>query len=80
LAQPEIPERSLAPAPLPPAAFPQLKLQGIYYRKNNPAAVIDGKTLYRGDRLKGGRIVAISPQSVTLEFDGQRVTLGVGKE
>ena len=66
----------------PPAApgTPPLKLQGIYYRKDRPSAIIEGRTLWRGDTIKGGRVIAIDQQSVTLDFDGERVVLSVRKQ
>ncbi|MBI3414584.1 MAG: general secretion pathway protein GspB [Verrucomicrobia bacterium] len=53
------------------AAFPTLKLQGIYYRLNNPSVLINGRTLFIGDRIEGARIVKIERQNVTVEFSGQ---------
>lgn len=57
---------------LPPAATPpELKLQGIFYRINNPTALINGKTLGVGEKIDGARVVKISPEQVTVERNGQ---------
>lgn len=55
--------------------FPNLKLQGIYYRLNNPSVLINGRTLFVGDRIEGARVVKIERQSVTLEVNGQQKVL-----
>ncbi|MEO8426026.1 MAG: hypothetical protein ABI651_02830 [Verrucomicrobiota bacterium] len=54
-----------------PASFPKLKLQGIYFRRTNPSVLINGRTLFVGDRVDGARVVAVDRQSVTMEFSGQ---------
>lgn len=68
---------ALAPRPTAPPSvtFPALKLQGIFYRSNNPSAMINSKTVFRGDTLEGVRVVTITRSSVTLEFAGQTKVL-----
>ncbi len=51
-------------------AAPTYKLQGIFYTASNPSAVIDGKTLSRGDTIRGAKVIAIERGSVALEVDG----------
>lgn len=48
---------SLKPAPL--------KLQGIFFNPKNPSAVVNGKTVYLGERVGGFFVLAMSPSSVT---------------
>ncbi|KAB2646130.1 MAG: hypothetical protein DVB33_10115 [Verrucomicrobia bacterium] len=48
---------ALKPAPL--------KLQGIFFNPKNPSAVVNGKTVYLGERTGGFFVLAISPTSVT---------------
>ncbi len=56
----------------PPASpFANLKLQGIFYRPNKPAVVINSKTLYPGDKVGNVKVVAITRESVLLESNGQ---------
>ena len=52
-----------APAPPKPAA---LRLQGILYNPHHPSAMVNGKTLFVGDRLGDLRVVAIARNGVTL--------------
>lgn len=51
-------------------AAPAFKLQGIFYRPNNPSAVVNNKTVFLGDSVGSSRVKAIDRQSVTLERDG----------
>lgn len=48
---------ALKPAPL--------KLQGIFFNPKNPSAVVNGKTVYLGERVAGFFVLAMSPTSVT---------------
>lgn len=60
-----------APPPEPrPVQFPELKLQGIIYRQNEPAAIINAETYYVGDRVSGAQVVAITRHSVELRMAG----------
>jgi hypothetical protein len=44
---------------------PALKLQGIFFSPSHPSAVVNGKTVYLGDRVNGFRLVAVSPVAAT---------------
>jgi hypothetical protein len=57
--------------PAPAVAFPQVRLQGIFYRPANPAALINAKTVGIGDRIGNATVVAIDRSSVTLECGAQ---------
>lgn len=48
--------------PLKPAL---LKLQGIFFNPRNPSAVVNGRTVYLGERVAGFFVLAMSPTSVT---------------
>ena len=54
-----------------PSAPPPLKLQGIFYTRKNPSAVINGKIRHVGDRIGDAKLVAIAPESVTVEVAGK---------
>lgn len=58
-----------------PATGPTFRLQGIFYRNANPSAMVNGKSVFVGDRVSGARVRAIERDNVTLEFDGQLKTL-----
>ncbi|SRR5258706_5466500 len=71
------PNAPVAAAANPPAlpvlgtnGLPPLKVQGIFYRAKNPAAVINAKTVFVGDRVSDAKIIAITKDSVTVEFKG----------
>jgi hypothetical protein len=69
---------SAATEPVPePAARSQLtfKLQGIFYRPANPAAVVNAKTVFIGDTVNEAKVTSIDRQSVTLVYDGQTKVL-----
>jgi hypothetical protein len=59
----------------PKLPFPELRVQGIYYRKKNPAVLVGGRTLFLGDKIEGVTVIRIEPQSVTFEFSGQTNTV-----
>jgi hypothetical protein len=42
-----------------------LKLQGIFFNPKNPSAVVNGRTVYLGERVAGFFVLAMSPSSVT---------------
>jgi hypothetical protein len=50
------------PKPQPPS----YKLQAIFYRTDNPAAVINGRQLFIGDHVGEAYVVSIEPDSVAL--------------
>ena len=45
------------------------------FRPKNPAAVINTKTVFVGDQVSNARVVAITTDSVTVEFNGNRKVL-----
>ena len=60
------------PVTTPPVeTFPQVTLQGIFYSKNAPSAILNGKTLLVGGSVKGARVTKIEQDSVTLEWKGE---------
>jgi len=57
------------PSVVEPAQPPEPKLQGIFFNPRNPSAVVNGKTVYVGDKVNGLRVFVITPQAVTLGND-----------
>jgi hypothetical protein len=52
---------------VPAAPLPlTYKLQSLFYRAKNPSAVINGKTLFIGDRVAEAHVVAIDKDSATI--------------
>ncbi len=54
-----------------PGARPPLKLQGIFYRNPNPAAIVNGQQIFVGDHVGQARVLAIDRQRVTFELPGE---------
>lgn len=71
--------RPALPAPAPPPLvtntpkreFPALKLQGVVCRGSNSLASISGLVVGLGEEVAGARVVAIDPNRVLLEFEGE---------
>jgi hypothetical protein len=53
-------------------------LQGIVYSKR-PSAVINGKTLFVGDRIREFRVVAITPDTAILSGAGRTNVLSLSE-
>ncbi|MDB6109545.1 MAG: hypothetical protein JWR69_1295 [Pedosphaera sp.] len=62
--EPAVTNAVAAPEPKPQA--PTYKLQSIFYRPKSPSAVINGKTLFIGDRVGSARLVSIERDSAAL--------------
>ena len=72
---PEPPTKTAAAAAAP--AWPDLKLQGIFYRLQNPTARLNGQNVSANQVIDGAKVVAIERDSVTLEFNGETKTLSM---
>ncbi len=55
--------------------FPSLRLQGIFYRARNPSVMLNSKTVSVGDKVAGAKVVAITRDSVTLQWNGETKVL-----
>jgi hypothetical protein len=53
-----------------------LALQAVSERDGQPVAILNGQLVRVGDVLAGARILRIAPDSVEIERDGRRVTIG----
>ncbi|MEW6303340.1 MAG: hypothetical protein AB1705_07715 [Verrucomicrobiota bacterium] len=81
-ATPAVAAPSTPPAPVPPAEppkpeFPTLKVQGIFYSKTRPTALINGKPVFIGDKVDGAKIIRIERDTVTVEFEGITKMVGM---
>ena len=54
-------------AAVPPPPPPEPKLQGILFDPKRPCAIVDGATVFVGDRVGEFRVTAISKDKVTLK-------------
>ena len=57
-------------APEPPPAKPPPKLQGIVFNPRRPSALIDGKTLFIGDRFGEFTLIKLTANTATLAGKG----------
>ena len=65
------------PMPLNPPYAP--RLQGIFYSPTAATAILDGKTVSRGDHFEQYRVTEITKYTVTLvDADGKAIKLGMG--
>jgi len=81
---PSNPLADTAPPPkattAPAAPAPSLpKLQGIAYRPDQPAALLDGKTVFVGSKSGEYRVVAIEPQRVIVVQAGRTNILSLAE-
>lgn len=59
-------------------SHPPLRLQGISFNPTRPSAILNGNTLFVGEKAAGWTVTAISSQTVTLQDDsGQTNTLSL---
>lgn len=66
-----------APPPASPGGFENLKLQGIFFSKSNPSAIINNRTLTLGEEIGGAKLLSISPKTVILEYRGEKKALSL---
>jgi len=64
-----------APVEPPKPAFPPVRLQGIFYRPRRPSVMINSKTVAVGDKLGSVKVLAITRDSVTLQWNGETKVL-----
>jgi len=70
-------DSSTQPAAQPQLIFPELKLQGIFFAKSNPSAIVNGILIHKNDLISGVRVMEIKPGSVTIEYQHQKKTLSL---
>jgi hypothetical protein len=54
----------------------QMRVQGIIFNRN-PSAIINGKTVFVGDSVRGARVVAIARDAVTLQEAEEKIVLAL---
>jgi hypothetical protein len=55
--------------------FPTVKLQGLIWDPKRPSVVINGKSLFVGEKVDRVKVTAIDEESVTLIWNGQQRVL-----
>jgi hypothetical protein len=73
---PQVTPTNAPPPTLAPQekAWPSFRLNGIIYTVTRPVAIMNGQTVYVGDRVSGATVVDIDRTQVTLQINGQRKT------
>jgi hypothetical protein len=56
----------------PPNPLDLVKIQGVFYRRTNPVAIINNQSLTVGDSIGGLSVTAIGPSNVILSFEGKQ--------
>jgi hypothetical protein len=67
------PTNAVAAAPAP--VFPTLKLQGVIWNPRRPSAVINGKSLFVGEKVERAVLTAIEQDSVKVTWNGEERVL-----
>lgn len=60
-----------SPLKILPIQFPEIKINGIFYQKIKPSAIINGKPAFIGDEIDGVKVISIEPESVTVQYKGE---------
>ena len=50
--------------------FPEVRMQGVFFRANRPVVLLEGQPFELGDMVGDAKITAIDRSSVTLTLDG----------
>lgn len=66
-----------SPEVVVPSKPPAPKLQGILFAAIRPCAIVNGRTVYVGDRINDFRVVAVSKDSVTLKGGKETTVLSL---
>jgi protein disulfide-isomerase len=86
LAAPDHPTAIAPTAPMqPPAARPRApgdepKLQAILYSATHSCVMLDGKTCEEGDTMHGMRVVKITRDKVTVEYQGKTKVINMREQ
>lgn len=59
---------------------PELKLQGILFASTGPCAIVNGRTVYTGDRVNDFRVTIISRDSITLRSETETRVLSLNPQ
>ena len=60
---------------LGPVPEPNLKLKAIFFNPRNPSAIINTKSVFKGDRVEGGRVKDIDRDRVLVDWHGREIEL-----
>jgi len=66
--------------PPSPAVWPELRVQAVFYRLNNPSVRINGRTLYLNQEIDGARVVSVQRDGAELSYRGDTKTIKIGQK
>lgn len=69
------PTNTAATAAASVTTFPNLKLQGVIWDPKRPSVVINGKSLFKGEKVERAEVTEITVDSVTLVWKGEERVL-----
>ena len=58
-----------------PVVFPEVRMQGVFFRANRPVVILEGQPYEVGDQVGEAKITAIDRSSVTLSVAGEEKKL-----
>jgi hypothetical protein len=64
-----------AVAAVPTSTFPDLKLQGVIWSPSRPSAVINGKSVFVGEKVERAVVTAIEQESAKVTWNGEERVL-----
>ena len=64
-----------AVAAVPVPEFPTLKLQGIIWSRTRPSAVVNGKSVFVGEKVERAVVTAIEQDAVKVTWNGEERVL-----
>ena len=64
-----------AVAAVPATDFPTLKIQGVIWIRSRPSAVINGKSVFVGEKVERAVVTAIEQDSVKVTLNGEERVL-----
>ena len=79
LRDPTRPDTATVPAAVEHAPTVRYVVSAIFYSSDRRVAVVNGRAVSVGDRLGAARVVAIGPESLTLDVSGRHVTAKLAK-
>ena len=59
---------------------PQLSLSGIVYSPEEAYCIINNKIVKSGDTIRGAKLISISRNTATLDYQGNKITLSVSSD
>jgi type II secretory pathway component PulC len=57
------------------ARTPAFVLSGIVFSKEDSYAIVNDQVLRVGDQIRGAKLMAVAPDSITLDVQGQPVVI-----